>query len=134
MKAGRKCDPQALKIRRGTARRDRTKPQAETPGGKVQPPSGLPSEARSIWKQMAPIAQEMGSLKPADALAFGQWCVMTADLKKTWSQREVAPAALITQWRLLGEMFGLAGEKSRVGFASKPDLKENVFMQFRKFP
>ena len=57
----------------------------------------------------------MGTLKPADAVTFAHWCQMTADIQQSWQPGNApAPAAFVQQWRTLGELFGLAGEKSRV--------------------
>lgn len=88
--------------------------------GDVVPPDGLPLEAVMIWDDYARLATAMGTLKPCDAIAFGQWCVMTANIQATWkpmtngAMPEPAPASYIQQWRTLGELFGVMGEKSRV--------------------
>ncbi|MBS4048148.1 MAG: hypothetical protein KG075_17515 [Alphaproteobacteria bacterium] len=88
--------------------------------GDVMPPEGLPLAAVLIWEDYARLAQAMGTLKPCDAVAFGQWCVMTANIQATWKvvkgqpPPEPAPASYIQQWRTLGELFGVMGEKSRV--------------------
>ena len=86
------------------------------PEGSVRRPEGLPLDVQAIWDDYAPVAEEMGTLKPADAMAFAQWCVMSAHLQAAWASEDPtpAPASYIQQWRTLGEMFGLCGARSRI--------------------
>lgn len=115
MKPGPKPLPPHVKAARGTAQpcRDTYRP-LETPEGAVTPPPGMPLEALVIWDDLAPVAIALGTLKPADAYAFAQLCNMTAAIQSTWRGGPPAPAAYVAQWRLMLELFGLAGAKSRL--------------------
>ncbi|WP_193171266.1 hypothetical protein [Nisaea nitritireducens] len=131
---GRKTTPPSEKRRRGTAQPSRDiavvldVANSDSTGEKVQIPDGIPTSAEIIWKDYAPAAERMGTLKPCDAMSFGQWCVMTAHLQAAWSIRGEngedgsvpIPSSYIQQWRTLGEMFGLVGLKSRVVSGGKP--------------
>lgn len=112
---GRKPTPPAVHDARGTRQPSRDNYEVlEAPSGVIVRPDGLPLEAQVIWDDFADMAVAMGTLKPADAVVFGQWCVMTAAIKATWAGGPPAPASYVQQWRTLGELFGLAGEKSRI--------------------
>ena len=85
----------------------------------VERPEGLPAAAVLVWDDYAPAAMNTGTLKQQDALAFGQWCVMSAHLQAAWADDgydsgSPVPASYIQQWRTLGELFGMAGIKSRL--------------------
>lgn len=115
MLKGRKPELRAVKQQRGTLRPYRDiHGLAEAPAGEVVRPDGLRLEAQVIWDEFAPVAAGMGTLRPADALAFGMWCVMSSQVQAAWQTTEVVPASFVAQWRMLGELFGLAGEKSRI--------------------
>ena len=127
---GRKPELPANKAARGTERNDRQYEVIEAPTGLVVPPDGMPEGAILLWHDYAPIADLMGTLKPADAMSFAQWCVMSWHLQQSWQLgADPAPSSYIQQWRTLGELFGLAGEKSRL--ASKvindPQARGNPF-------
>ena len=114
---GRKPTPPAVHDARGTSKPSRDNYEVlEAPSGVVRRPDGLPLDAQTIWDDYADTAMAMGTLKPADAVTFGQWCVMTAHLIASWNATppQPAPSSYIQQWRTLGELFGLAGEKSRL--------------------
>ena len=115
-KRGPKPTLPAVKTARGTDRPCRdTYEILDAPSGDVQPPTDLPYAAVVIWHEFAPTAMAMGTLKPADSATFAQWCVMTANIQASWQpSNDAAPASYIQQWRTLGELFGLAGEKSRL--------------------
>ena len=64
---------------------------------------------------------------------------MTANLRQSRAaagtpSAGVPPASYLAQWRMLGECFGLAGPRSRVG-QPKPPPEDNPFSAFvRKRP
>jgi hypothetical protein len=113
---GTKPLPPALHDARGT--------RSKVPGGVevlvagdglVARPDGMTLAAQMVWDDYADHAMSMGTLKPADTMTFAQWCQMSADIQASWQPGSApAPASFIQQWRTLGELFGLAGEKSRV--------------------
>lgn len=113
---GRKPLPPAIHAARGTvseAGGEITMLRAED--GLVVRPDGLPLGAQTIWDDYADRAIAMGTLKPADAMSFAAWCVLGDLMQQSWRPGNAPmPAAFIQQWRTLGELFGLAGEKSRV--------------------
>ncbi len=114
---GRKPELPSDKEKRGTLQPSRdTYEVLTTPVGVVRMPDGLPMEAHDIWDEYADICMSMGTLKAADVHSFAQWCVLTAQIRMTWTDILGAPvpASTLQQWRTLGEMFGLAGEKSRI--------------------
>ena len=106
----------AVKAQRGTVRpcRESGVQVLTTLAGLVQRPDGLNLAAQQMWDDYAPTAEAMGTLKPGDAMCFAHWCVMGAQIQASWQTTEVVPASFVAQWRMLGELFGLAGEKSRV--------------------
>ncbi|MEN2980872.1 hypothetical protein P7L78_22025 [Tistrella bauzanensis] len=114
---GRKPLPPEVHVARGTVQPSRDLHEmVQVPEGEVIPPEGLPATALAIWDDLAPQCFAAGTLRPADSYAFGQLCVMLAELQRAWSdpQMEAAPAAYVGQMRLLAEGFGVAGIKSRV--------------------
>lgn len=116
MKRGRKALPPATHAARGTVSQVPGGVEVlPTAGGLVQRPDGMSLAAQMVWDDFADRAMAMGTLKPADALLFAQWCQMSADIQASWAPGNApAPAAFIAQWRQIAELFGLAGEKSRV--------------------
>ncbi|MEP3114914.1 hypothetical protein [Nisaea sp.] len=136
---GRKPTPPSEKRRRGTAQPSRDiavvldVANSDSIGEKVEIPDGIPTAAEIIWKDYAPAAEKIGTLRACDAMSFAQWCVMTAHLQAAWSMRGDSgedasvpiPSSYIQQWRTLGEMFGLVGLKSRVVSGGKPKGDEN---------
>ena len=118
---GPKPVPASQKKRRGTLQPSRNVHDVmEITGGVeglVERPDGLPAAAVLVWDDYAPAAMNTGTLTQQDALAFGQWCVMSAHLQAAWADGDSGspvPASYIQQWRTLGELFGLAGIKSRL--------------------
>jgi phage terminase small subunit len=86
----------------------------EVDDGAVMPPPDLPLAAAVVWAEIAPPLIAAGMLKPVDAGAFAEFCVLSSHLRQLWPSGEAAPASQIGQWRLLAEAFGLLGAKSRV--------------------
>jgi len=113
---GRKPLPPAVHAQRGTVSEAAGEIEMLQAGdGVVQRPEGMPLGAQLIWDDYADHAMAMGTLKPADAMSFAAWCVLGDLMQQSWRPGNAPmPAAFIQQWRTLGELFGLAGEKSRV--------------------
>lgn len=116
MRTSKKAVPEHQKAARDTVQPSRNVYQVlEAPSGIVRKPEGLSVEAGMIWDDYADTVMAMGTLKPADADTFGQWCTMTAQIRASWEDISTpVPASFTQQWRQLGELFGVAGEKSRI--------------------
>ena len=133
MKRGTKPDVPATKVGRGTYRPDRDGGTAviatPSPVIAIQPPD-LPYDVALVWEEYLRDAVAHGA-RQCDADSFAQWCTMTAHLRQSRAAPAdgLPPASYIQQWRTLGELFGLAGPKSRVG--QKPDGsdKPNPFLK-----
>jgi hypothetical protein len=125
--------PDHVKAIRGTLRPCRVREHIEIADGTVEPPVDLPLEAVVIWHELAPALIAAGLLKPTDAGAFGQYCVLTANLRALWPLNEAAPASHLAQWRQLGELFGVMGAKSRV-LGPKRQVEANPFARNGRRP
>ena len=128
MRSGSKPLPRSLTAARGPAQPCRDRYDVlPAPDGAVSPPPGLSLAALVIWDDLAPVAIGLGTLKPSDAYAFGHLCTMTAAIQATWREPPPAPAAYVAQWRMMLELFGLAGEKSRLIAKTPGRSPENPF-------
>lgn len=113
---GRKPLPPAEKAARGTDQPSRALHSVidtTSPTLALTPPE-LPYEVALVWEEYVEAAVAHGA-RQCDADSFAEWCTMTANLRKARAAGgEVPPSSYIQQWRTLGELFGLAGPKSRV--------------------
>lgn len=84
MAAGRPRKPTKLKLIEGTIRADRfNEEEPEAPPADVRtPPDWLPprSEARRLWRRVAPVLSRMGVLTVADTDALALLCSVLADV------------------------------------------------------
>lgn len=114
---------------RGTARpnRDTGVVMLDTvsPVLSITPPA-LPDEIAEVWADNIDAAVSNGA-RQCDADSFAEWCSMAAMLRKARTAEEPAPAAYVAQFRMLGELFGLAGPKSRMVKAGDTKKTENPF-------
>lgn len=116
---GTKPMPRREKEARGTSQssRDHEEIATKSPVLGLSPPIDTPYEIALVWEEYVEAAVSHGA-KQCDADSFAEWCSMTANLRRARSAKgdEVAlpPASYVQQWRTLGELFGLAGPKSRV--------------------
>lgn len=75
MVRGRRPKPTKLKLVEGTARKDRVNDEEpEPPAGDVVAPNWLRGRARRLWKQIAPVLEEMHILTTADPHALALLC------------------------------------------------------------
>ena len=72
-------------------------------GGLPLKPAWLAGRAAEIWDQFAPERMAAGMLTHRDELAFALWCQLGAKVE----EGELS-SALITQFRLLGNDFGMS--------------------------
>ena len=114
---------------RGTARasRDTGVKLMETvsPELSIRPPA-LSDEIAEVWADNIDAAVAHGA-RQCDAEAFAEWCTMAAMLRKARKSKSPAPASYVAQFRMLGELFGLAGPKSRLAKPSGDGPSENPF-------
>lgn len=89
-------------------------------------PPPLPDDVAEVWADYVNEAVEHGA-RQCDAESFAEWCAMAAALRKCRKSEEPAPASYVAQFRMLGELFGLAGPKSRLVKAGETGKPENPF-------
>lgn len=83
-----------------------------SPSLSLSPPE-LPDAVAEVWADYVNEAVSHGA-RQCDAESFALWCSMASDLRKAMKAGAPAPAAFVAQFRMLGELFGLAGPKSRL--------------------
>lgn len=114
---------------RGTARpsRDTGVKLMDTvsPSLSISPPE-LPDDVAEVWADNIDSAVAHGA-RQCDADSFAEWCSMAAMLRKARKAKTPAPASYVAQFRMLGELFGLAGPKSRMVKPSGDGPTENPF-------
>lgn len=119
----RKADTPEMKAVRGTVRPSRDGVdtiESLSPVLSISPPK-LPLDVADVWAEYVGAAISHGA-RQCDADSFAEWCTMSAFLRRARNGSEEdggeggvpAPASYVQQWRQLGELFGLAGPKSRV--------------------
>lgn len=104
------------KAARGTARPSRATGvvllDTKSPALSITPPK-LPDDVAEVWADNIEAVVSNGA-RQCDADSFAEWCTMAAMLRKARGSGEPAPASYVAQFRMLGELFGLAGPKSRL--------------------
>lgn len=145
---GRKALPKEVKGARGTLQKcrdgDFTRGKADAPiaapvdAAMAMVPPELPMEVADVWAEYVSAAVANGA-KQCDAEAFAEWCTMAAMLRKARnataldengheiSAPAAAPASYVAQFRMLGELLGLAGPGSRVMTKGVEAAKTNPF-------
>ena len=95
-------------------------------------------EVADVWAEYVDAAVGNG-LKQCDAETFAEWCAMAAVLRRARNapatdeegreitQAQPAPASYVAQFRMLGELLGLAGPGSRVVSKGVEAAKSNPF-------
>lgn len=114
---------------RGTARNSRETGvklmDTVSPKLSIRPPE-LADDIAEVWADNIDAAVAHGA-RQCDAEAFAEWCTMAAMLRKARKSGSPAPASYVAQFRMLGELFGLAGPKSRLERPSGDAPTENPF-------
>ena len=136
-KPGRKPETPNEKRARATLRPDRDQFEvmaSSSPEMKITPPE-LPYDVACVWEEYVGAAVAHGALQ-CDADAFAEWCTMTSNLRRSRAScgteaEGVPPASYIQQWRTIGELFGLAGPKSRVHTKPVGTSEINPFLRNR---
>lgn len=135
MKPGPKKQPRSQKEAKGTAQPCRDGPRgrgsvveaivADANDLRLRPPELTPDIA-DVWAEYLPHAVANG-VKQCDVEAFAEWCTMAAMLRKARLAETAAPASYVAQFRMLGELLGLAGPGSRMVAAGVEAAKTNPF-------
>ena len=76
--SGRRRQPAALRALRGNPSKTRFRANVAAPVGPVVKPATLSPGAAEVWAALAPVCLGMGTLSPADALAFATLCELQA--------------------------------------------------------
>ena len=129
---GKKAIPKQVKAARGTLQpcRDGVDTR-EKRDGPVSPalsivPPPLPDTVAEVWADYVEVAVNNGA-KQCDADSFAEWCTMAATLRSARAKEIAAPASYVAQFRMLGELFGLAGPGSRLLKKGPEQDKSNPF-------
>ena len=118
MKAGQKSVPQSIKEARGTARKDREKPEIEVPVSCREPtmPGYIADDvaASAIW------AEELDRVTSAlttdfDSSLFARYCALEAKVRALFASGDIPPAAYLVELRRSAESLGIGGAASRIG-------------------
>lgn len=79
----------------GVTRRDRLNvAEPHAPNGPVRRPRELSARARHVWKTIAPLCIEMGTLTAADVPAFARLCELQATAEAASAQKSAPGFAL----------------------------------------
>ena len=114
--------PTALKRLRGTERKDRA-PVAiriAAPSDLPVRPEWLTPAGEEAWANELGRASSVGFATELDSALFGSFCNLLGAADLIWRRGEVPPVAHLAEIRKLAELFGLAGERSRVGRTQGP--------------
>lgn len=126
-RGGKKPIPRAVKEARGTLQKTRDREEMLgdiSPSLSVNPPA-LPMNVADVWVENIAAAIANGA-RQCDAESFAEWCTMAAMLRDARTSAEPAPASYVAQFRMLGELFGLAGPKSRAGVRGAGELQKTA--------
>ena len=132
MKGGHKPQTPAEKRARATFRPDRDGNRFEVvaPNALPQQPDWLTEAGRQEWLDCIGRVSTTRLATELDSALFATLCNLLGALALCWRSGDVPPAAHLVEARRLGELFGLAGPRSRVGVASA-DPKPNPFLKVR---
>lgn len=86
MPAGRKPEPQHLRVIKGEARPSRTRPAPKADAGIPRPPAGMSAQAAAEWKRVVPLLTKRGNLTLLDRAALWAYC-------EAWSRALTATKA-----------------------------------------
>jgi hypothetical protein len=78
LNSGRRRQPAAVRALRGNPSLTRFRPAVAAPEGLVVKPATLSPGAAEVWDTLSPVCLGMGTLSPADALAFATLCELQA--------------------------------------------------------
>lgn len=104
--AGRPPKPTALKILQGNpGKRPLPKREPVSPLG-AECPASCQGRARELWKEWAPVFEQMGCLRKADALSFAAWMQIEATVELVRRNGDTPPMTMIKQALNYAVQFG----------------------------
>jgi hypothetical protein len=108
--------PAATKKARGTLRAHRQLGVIEivAPGSPPIMPSWLTKSGEAVWLDNVGRAMQLGLVAEADSDLFASWCCLIGAIGDAWGSGGAPPGWAVTESRRLGELFGLAGARSRI--------------------
>lgn len=122
--------PSHTKKARGTLRPSRQIGVIEitTPDAPPQQPDWLTASGEAVWLDNIGRVMAVGLATEADSDLLGLWCNLVGACGEAWRAGAVPPGWAVTESRRLGELFGLAGARSRIvrGLETGPSA-ENPF-------
>jgi hypothetical protein len=131
--------PAELKRQRGTLRPAREKGVIEIAAPRDPPmmPGWLTEAGKSAWLDNVGRVMQTGLGTELDSDLFANYCNLIGAIGQAWAAGEVPPGWAIGEARRLGELFGLAGARSRIlrrpGEAGAPD-PSNPFLNRSRPP
>lgn len=115
--------PASLRLLEGNPGK-RPIPVEPEPAGDVHKPRGLKGRAAAIWDELAPILEDMGTLKSPDAHQFAVWCKLAAKSERQFNSMSVGE---LTAFRLIGDSLGMSAVgRAKLGTTEKKK-HENAF-------
>jgi hypothetical protein len=128
--------PDDEKRRRGTLRPCRVQPVIEVvePASLPAMPSWLTPAGEEAWAELLPQLLAAGLVSELDSSTVGMLANLSGALTTCWRAGEVPPIMAITEHRRLCTLFGIAGERSRVGVRRVSSEAPNPFAKYgRRF-
>lgn len=112
----RKPLPASMKLDRGTLRPSREKGVVEiaTPLDPPMMPPWLTEDGKAAWLDNVGRVMQTGLAREIDSDLFATWCNLMGAMSRAWTSGDVPPAWAVGEARRLGELFGLAGVRSRI--------------------
>lgn len=133
MQSGTKSLPDIEKELRGTLRKSRVRDTIPVMDENAKPffPDFLTEEGKEFWLD---VAERINGLNEIDSVLFGHYCNLAAAVAYAWRSGEIPPINYSIELRRLSELFGIAGQKSRVGAPVRAQGQENPFKRFKREP
>ena len=135
MKRGRKTDPVAEHVSRGTVRRDRHGALVDlNPAPRDIPiaPSWMTAAGKARWGELIEAIVTAQRATGIDSEIVAHFCELCAASSAAWRSGAAPPAAHLSEQRRIAELLGVAGVSSRIG--AKMQDPENVFLKLMRKP
>ncbi len=98
---GRPPKPAHLKVIDGNPGKRRLAPTVKAPPSRPRAPEWLPSYAKTVWRRLVPLLDEMGILTTVDRETMASYCIAVNKLKE--STEALAKTGYLVQGRRKGE-------------------------------
>lgn len=126
--AGRPPKPTALKLLQGNPGRRKLLVEPQSKVGAMCP-LWLRAEARELWKKWAPVYEEMGCLREADAIAFANWMIVQAKVRALEMAGESPSVTLLKLAQSYAVQFG-GTPSGRARVSVEPKRPESKLARF----